>query len=204
MRLFASTCVCVSALVASSALAAGPCFDLKDRVVSPRKETLAWTTAGRDVGDSGKDKRFVWARLRGLVKRPIEKVYSFLSDPRRFKDPSVDELTLLPMDPGPFLTHFKVHALVKPFPFVTVEWTDEWAFSLVEGAPARPETILLAYQKVDGTSHIAHYCGTLVLKRVDDETTDVAQYEESNITGKNLDDQVKGLADFLVVLRSRP
>jgi hypothetical protein len=56
----------------------------------------------------------------------------------------------------------------------------------------------------DLTSYIEHYCGTIVLKRVDDNSTDIAQYEESKISGKNLDDQIKGIADFLTVLRTKP
>jgi hypothetical protein len=185
-------------------LAAGPCFDFSKRVEVPLRPTVALGAGGAEVGDSGKEKAFVWARLHGVVKRPIEKVLAFLSDPQNMRDPELAELVVTPAATGPFLAHYTAHSLVKPFPFVRVEWTDEWAFTLLDGTAARPATVLVAYQKVEGTSHIAHYCGSLVLKRVDDGTTDVAQAEEANITGKNLGDEVKGLADFLVVLRTRP
>jgi hypothetical protein len=63
---------------------------------------------------------------------------------------------------------------------------------------------LVSYQKVDGTSYIAHWCGTLLLQRVDDHTTDVAQYEEANITGRSHDEMKRGLAEFLQTMRALP
>jgi hypothetical protein len=86
---------------------------------------------------------------------------------------------------------------------VRIEWVDEWAFSIVQGTVERPEKIVVVYQKREGTSHIAHFCGTLVLERLDDGSTDVAEYEESTITGKDTADVAKGIAWLLGLMRAQ-
>lgn len=191
-------------VVAARAQAAGPCFDLSTRVTAPRRQSLALPADGSDASDAGRRGELVWAQRRGVVKRPIERLRAFLEDPRHFKDSKVDEMTLRPLPPGPLLTRYQVHSLVRPFPLVTVEWTDEWASTLIEGTRERPDTVVIAYQKVDGTSYIAHFCGTLVLKRIDDQTTDVAQDEEASITGRSHEDMQRGLAELVDTLRTLP
>lgn len=180
------------------------CFDLSSPLAAPPRASLALPASGGDASTAGKQGELVWAQRRGVVKRPIEKVRAYLEDPRHFKDTQVDEMTLVQLPTGPLLKHHQVRSLVRPFPLVTVEWTDEWSTSLLAGSPARPDAVLIAYQKVAGTSYIAHFCGTLVLTRLDDQTTDVAQYEEANITGRSHDEMKRGLADMLDTLRALP
>ena len=190
--------------IALPAWAGDPCFDLSTRIAEPPRPGLPLPPSGSDVSDAGQKGELVWAQRRGVVRRPIEKLRAFLEDPRNFKDEQVAEMTLTPLPSGPQLERHRVRSLVRPFPFVTVEWTDEWATTLVAGTPARPDVLVVAYQKVAGTSYIAHFCGTLVLTRIDDHTTDVAQYEEANITGRSHDDMKRGLAEFVDTMRSLP
>lgn len=178
---------------------AAPCFELSKPVTGPLRESLPLSKSG-DAADQGKDQH-AWARLRGVVKRPIGALTKWLEDPSHFPDPSIDELTVKRLDAGALWARFEVHQLVKPFPLVRVEWTDEWAFTLTRGTREQPERVVIAYQKREGTAHIEHYCGTIVLERLDDGTTDVALAEESTITGKDKTDVAKGLAWFLGLLR---
>lgn len=183
---------------------AAPCFDLTTRLTAPPRASLPLPPGGGESSDAGAAADRVWAQRRALVARPIEKLRAFLEDPRHFKDDQVDEMTLAALPPGPNLKRFTVHSLVRPFPLVTVEWTDEWAVTLLAGTPDKPDQLLVAYQKVAGTSYIEHFCGTLLLRRIDEKTTDVAQYEEARITGRSHDEMKRGLADFLATLRALP
>ncbi|OGQ24107.1 MAG: hypothetical protein A2138_05015 [Deltaproteobacteria bacterium RBG_16_71_12] len=193
-----------SVALAAPAHAGERCFDLSTPLVAPPRASLPLPTAGGDASAAGARGDVVWAQRRGVVRRPIEKLRAYLEDPRHFKDQQVDEMTVAPMPTGPLLKHHQVHSLVRPFPLVTVEWTDEWSTSLLAGSRDRPDAVLIAYQKVAGTSYIARFCGTLVLTRIDEQTTDVAQFEEATITGRSHDDMKQGLADMLATLRALP
>jgi hypothetical protein len=61
---------------------------------------------------------------------------------------------------------------------VKVAWTEEWAFALTEGTRESPRRIVASYQKVDGTRHLKHMCGSYVLQAVDDATSDLSMYDE--------------------------
>lgn len=196
--------IALALVAAAPALAGEPCFDPAVRRSGPLQPSLALLGDGREQSDAGQRGELVWARRRGRVARPIEKLRAFLADPRHFKDEQVDEMTLRPLAPGPNLSRVTVHSLVRPFPLVTVEWTDEWTVTLLQGTEARPEKLLVSYQKVAGTSYIEHWCGDLVLTRVDENTTDVAQYEEAKITGRTHEEMKQGLAGFLDTLRALP
>jgi hypothetical protein len=192
----------LSSIGVKAAHADGPCFHLEGVVSQPlEKELVAGPGDTQDSGKKGDGR--VWARRTGKVGRPIERVLKFLLDPEHWKDPQVDELTVKRVAPGPNLAHLFVHSLVKPFPLVTVEWTDEWAYSLVGGTREAPEKVVISYQKVDGTSHITHFCGSMVLTKLDDTITEVFQYEESKITGRDEADQIEGLANLLKLLRTK-
>lgn len=199
MRLVVTLWLALSA----PALASEPCFDLSAPLKAPPRASLP-VSVGGDASAAGKSGELVWAQRRGTVKRPLEKLRAFLEDPRHFKDSQVAEMTLARLPTGALLTHHQALSVVRPFPLVTVEWTDEWSTSLIAGTRERPDAVLIAYQKIAGTSYIARFCGTLVLTRVDDQTTDVAQYEEATITGRSHDDMKRGLADMLATLRALP
>lgn len=178
-----------------------PCFDLSQAVTSTLDEPVS-EQGPDDRGKSGekKDGR-TWARLRGRVRRPIEQILAFLQDHRRFRDPRVDELEVQRLPPGPHLARTRVHSVVRPFPFVRVEWTDDWAYTLIEGTRESPQRVVVSYQKIEGTSHIAHSCGNLVLSRIDAANTEVYQYGEAKITGRSAEDHARSFAVFLERLR---
>ena len=181
-----------------------PCFDLSQPVTKSLVEAPVGASPG-DQGDAGEtqDGR-VWARLRGRVAKPIERVLAMLQDHQLMRDPSIDDLTVERRERGPHLARLRVHSVVKPFLVGRVEWTDEWAYTLVAGTPEAPRTIVVAYQKIAGTRAIAHFCGNVVLRRLDAATTEVYQYEEAKITGRSPQEQAASLVSLLTLLRTTP
>lgn len=145
----------------------------------------------------------VWARLVAKIDRPLAAVLAVLADPARTPDPSVDQLEVKRLSPGPHLWRLRLRSTVRPFPLVSVEWTEDLAYDVLAGSPKEPEAVLISYQKTEGTSHIAHLCGNTLLTRLDAEHTEIYQYEESKITGRDVADQAKSLADFLSLLRAK-
>ncbi len=202
--LAAVVALAASLLLAGAARADDACFDLSRPLAAPRRPSLPLPGDQRDASAAGADGELVWAQRRGLVRQPLAKIRAFLEDPRHFKSSRVDEMTLTPRPTGALLAHHDVHSLVRPFPLVTVEWTDEWATSLLAGTREEPRAVLIAYQKRAGTSYIARWCGTVVLTRIDDTTTDVAQFEEAIITGRTHDEMQRDLAGMVATLRALP
>jgi hypothetical protein len=105
-------------------------------------------------------------------------------------------------DPN-FLLKQVVHNEVDPFPFVTVKWSEEWAFSLLEGTASEPKKILISYEKIDGTTHIKHLCGNILITADSDSSkSHVFLYEEAEATGRSQEDTVKGLKGTLEAIRT--
>ncbi|MFO0727874.1 MAG: hypothetical protein U1E65_29110 [Myxococcota bacterium] len=187
-------------LLAVSAPPAGAqCFQLAAAVTKPLQPPP--TQGSADSGERADG--VVWARLRARVDRPIRAVLEVLRDPAKTPDPSLDALEVETLPSGPHLARLRLHSVVRPFPLVSVEWTEELAIDLLAGSPQEPEAVLLSYQKTAGTSHIEHLCGSTLLTRVDASHTEVYQYEESKITGRDVEDQAKSLSDFLSLLRTK-
>lgn len=105
-------------------------------------------------------------------------------------------------DPN-FLLKQIVHNEVDPFPFVTVKWTDEWAFSLLAGTFGDPKKILISYEKIEGTTHIKHLCGNILITADSGSSkSHVFLYEEAEATGRSQEDTVKGLKGTLDSIRA--
>ena len=97
----------------------------------------------------------------------------------------------------------KVDYTINPFLFIHLKWTEDWAFSLTRGTLAQPEQITTFYQKSEGTSHIQHLCGAIVLQKKNDAHTDVFIYEEAKATGRSEGDTLRGVEATIVTLRRR-
>ncbi|MCC7382171.1 MAG: hypothetical protein IT384_10090 [Deltaproteobacteria bacterium] len=191
----------LSSLAPSAAAAEPLCFDFSRPVEAPLVP-LPPTSSLEDLAASGsKRDGVVWGQVRGRVARPLARVMRLLQDYRRWRDERVDELVIDRRPADPHLARFRVQSTVRPFPFVTVEWVDEWVFSLLDGTPSAPRAVLVSHQKVEGTAHIDRHCGSLVLREVDGSTTEVLQYDEARITGRSAKDQVDGMSALLAFLR---
>src|SRR6185295_3486254 len=86
---------------------------------------------------------------------------------------------------------------------VKVAWTEEWGYSLVEGTREAPRKIVVSYQKIAGTRHIEHQCGSYVLQAHDQATTDLSLYEEIKADRRSAEDTRDMHAGILRNLRGQ-
>ncbi|MBI3557563.1 MAG: hypothetical protein HY074_14975 [Deltaproteobacteria bacterium] len=190
-----------SLLIASSAPAATSCFDFETKIVKPLHAPIP-LVAGADKTESGETTGGLnWGALRAAVNKPVSVLYRLLLDHHTTASSRIDEMKVEKITSPSYLNLERVSFLIKPFLFVKVRWTEEWGFALVQGTAADPEELVVSYQKTEGTSHIEHLCGNMVLRKLTDKSTDVFLYEEAKATGRKPKDTMDGLMGTLKTLR---
>lgn len=173
------------------------CFDFSHKVVAPIREVAANPKGGdaEEIGTLTDNTR--WAALRGMVDHPIEKVFKQLVDYEVMRDPRNTSVEITKVPSGPYLARHRVNVLVKML-FMKVTWAEDWAFALAEGTPEKPDKIVISYQKTEGTSHIARFCDSLVLRRAANGT-EVSHYQEGRITGRSS----QAMLEFMKLVMTR-
>jgi hypothetical protein len=139
----------------------------------------------------------VWAAAEQRATKGLNDILADLGDHEITRSGRIDEFQVLELPDKHFLRHQKVKFVIKPFPFVNISWTEDWAFTLLAGSPNHPERALVAYEKTEGTSHIRHLCGAYELRAVDPGHTDVFVYEEAKATSRSQQDTLDGLRGTL-------
>jgi hypothetical protein len=146
-----------------------------------------------------------WASTRALLAMPISVLYARLLDHRNHKDMKKTALKTTEVPRAGYLQFQRVDIVVtvrKLLVKVKLRWTEEWGFSLVEGTPEAPRRILASYQKTPGgTKHLRHQCGSYVLQAIDDESSDLAMYDEVVADRRSAEDTRNMQAGILLNLR---
>ena len=191
-------------LSTSTAAASGPCFNFETKIVKPLRAPIALVqgvdAADKGTMDEGAEGRN-WAVVRAKVDKSLDTVYQLLLDHKTTSSPRVAEMTVEKIESPSYLQLEQVKFLIKPFLFVRVRWTEEWGFALAEGTRESPREIVISYEKTEGTSHIEHLCGNMVLRKLTDKSTDVFLYEEAKATNRKATDTLNGLLGTLKTLR---
>jgi hypothetical protein len=189
-------------LLSPAASGSERCFDFNSKVLSAIRQPIPRTGA-RDASRSGKlASGVVWGAARGDVKGSLQEVLKNFYDHNLMKSNRVSEMNVVELERPQYLARHEVTYKIKPFPFVTVEWTEDWAYQLVRGTAADPSEVVIAYEKVKGTSYIEHLCGNIVLRKDGANATDVFLYEETKATQRDEKDTVGGLLGTLGNLRT--
>jgi hypothetical protein len=166
---------------AEAAAPAGRCFDFSAPVDHPLQPPLPMIE-GRDNSAFGTYPGGIdWASRRALVKLPISAVYAKILDHRNLKDMKKTTLAVTVLERPGYLEMHHVDVVVSLRALLLkmkIAWTEEWGYRLVEGTGEAPRKIVVSYQKIHGTRHIRHQCGSYVLKAHDDGSTDLSLYEE--------------------------
>jgi hypothetical protein len=179
------------------------CFDFSTKVTKPIYGPIAFV-ANQDANEKGKTSSgSTWAGVRGVVHSPIEKVLSLLLDHENTKSSRVREFEVEKQADPNYLEKHVVKFTIKPFPLITVEWKEQWGFALADGTVDKPSEIVVSYEKTEGTSHIEHLCGSFVLRKLGETSTDLYYYEEAKATNRSVDDTLNGLIGTFKTLRSK-
>lgn len=184
------------------------CFDFSRPVVKPLRslpslrlgaspEQKISQAAGERAGD------LKWAAVRGEVPRPLSEIVEELKSHEITKSGRVSEMNVVDFSDPHFLARQKVVFTVKPFLFIEVNWTEDWAFTPIKTERGEPTQILVAYEKTEGTSHIKHLCGTYELQKIAPDRTLVTLYEEAIATQRSKEDTLNGIRATLEKL-ARP
>ena len=184
------------------AFADSACFDLSKASVQLLKAAPLKFDPKTDLGDSGIDSNHLdWGQVSGVVHKPLGELYFKLQDPKTIRNSDNTKVTVELIETKEFLKKFLQKIVVKPVIFITIEWTEEWGFALKQGTPEKPEAMVISYQKSEGTSHIRHLCGNILLRALSPTSTGVFIYEEVQADRRNAKDVLNGITGTLRTLR---
>lgn len=172
------------------------CFDFSKKVIPlPKKpDVLQDAVLPRISSKSGHfSSSMFWGAARGQVGRPIQDLIQEISTHETLRSKRISKMEVKSLPSSDFLIRQQVENTVTPFLFVKVSWKEDWAFNLTQGTKEDPKEVQIFYEKTEGTSHIKHLCGTMILNQVDPKVTDVFLYEEAQATQRTEEDTVKGL-----------
>jgi hypothetical protein len=180
------------------------CFDLsRPNQALLRPAPSHYSEAGKEIEAFGLDEatKFAWAKLDGIVEKPLAQILTRLLDPMTTRDPDITKLSVSEIKVPGALHKDLIHVKVKPIFFLTLEWEEEWLYTVKEGKPEAPKSVVIAYQKINGTSHIEHFCGTILLERISDRRTGIYLVEEIKADRRSPKDVYQGLLGTLRTLR---
>jgi hypothetical protein len=181
----------VSVPLPLAAVEPGPCFDVAAGFDRPLHEPIALGGSGDRSLHGERPDGTHWAATRAVVDLPAGALLGKLRDHRNVKDMSrtVLEARRLPDPDYLELCHVDVDVTVKAlFVSLHVRWTEEWAYRLLAGSPERPDLVVANYQKIAGTKHIVHQCGSYVIRRIDADRSDLFMYEEIRARRRSAED----------------
>lgn len=137
----------------------------------------------------------------GLVKaelpRSVPSLIEALKDHNNLKSPKATIVeTVEVSEPSRWIKNIRFE--VNPFPFVYVRWQERWGFfarEMPSADHAKPQKMwLINYEKVDGTSHISHLCGSIELVSLAEaDRSEITYYEQVRATNRTAQDTLAGL-----------
>jgi hypothetical protein len=95
----------------------------------------------------------------------------------------------------------KANYAAGPFPF-TQKWLMEWYESVTEGTIAAPKHIVINYKKVQGTSYISFWQGSLDLIEVADNVTSFAMEDQVTAAQTGPEESAASVAELLAHART--
>jgi hypothetical protein len=134
-----------------------------------------------------------WAEVHGTVPISVARVVAEMKTQVVRKGGGKDSgMLIMPLADPVYMAREQIKFVIKPFPLISVEWIEDWAFNLAAGPKEAPERVVVAYEKVKGSSHVGHLCGSMVLTRAGDGA-DVSIYEEMKATRRSESDNLNGI-----------
>ncbi len=179
MKLISLLASLLISIPVSAAVTQG-CFSTFDKKVTKPLIPPPKLQAGAISTELGvrKEDEVEFAGARAIVARPIKEIYTWLLDHKNWKDMTKTEMKVREQEKPGYAQFHRVDVKVNVWGFVTLPWTEEWAYAILEGTEKEPKDILVSYQKVDGTWRLKRLCGSVQLKDAGGKT-DLFFYEEA-------------------------
>lgn len=135
-----------------------------------------------------------WAHEHGYIHAPIAKVWEAMRQPEVTRDHDLSDWSVRDVETGDpkissYILHYTVHDLL------TVEFEVTWRHGIIgEGE----ETFLASrYQKTYGTPFIERLEGSVVVRRVDDQTSELFFQEHLSATNSGEHEIELYFADYI-------
>lgn len=182
---------------------ASSCFDLTQPTTQLLKSPPSKFEAKKDISNFGTDSKTNndWGEVSGVIQKPILAIIDQLVDPKTIRNDDNTTVKIKDLKIPGFLKRVQEKIIIKPFLFITIEWTEDWGFSVKDGTLKNPKSVVVSYQKTEGTSHIKHFCGNMLLQTQKDGTTGIYLYEEVQADRRSAEDVMNGLIGTLRTLR---
>lgn len=134
------------------------------------------------VSEGYMDDGGVQAFARAFIHAPPAKVFASMKTPGVLVDRrQIDEWTVTMNVEPEYQVSFKTHNKAKRF--ITVEWDMLWRMGIVEGTEEDPESVFEVSRKVEGSSFVERAQHSIVLRKVDDNTSSLEIVVQGKGTG---------------------
>ncbi|MBU6155176.1 MAG: hypothetical protein KGP28_12805, partial [Bdellovibrionales bacterium] len=122
---------------------------------------MAFPEIGKEIEAFGKDEKTGtdWASAAGRVNQSVSLILEKLLDPMTTRDRETTRVEMERQTVKGAIEKQHIKVRVKPIFFITLEWEEDWLYTIKKGKPGRMESVVISYQKTGGTSHIQHFCG---------------------------------------------
>ncbi len=169
----------MTTLLAVLACTAEPDFVVPEGLEALEDNLATLPADGSETLDvvSGQADDYAWVHAMGYVHAPIEDVWAALQDTDVVMDRrAITSWSRVDDTNADYDVSFTLHHVVEDI--ITVEYDLEWRESLLLITPEEGEEVVACrYEKVDGTELIALIVGSLLLHKVDEQTTSLELVE---------------------------
>jgi hypothetical protein len=121
------------------------CFDFAREIKEGPANRKTVRLAGDSTASGELPSGVVWAAAQYLTPRRMTEILAELASHEKSRSKRIDDMEITELQEPQFLRHQKIQFEVDPFPFVTVKWTEDWAFKLLEGTRENPRRALVVY-----------------------------------------------------------
>jgi hypothetical protein len=183
---------------------ASPCFDLNQpNVTLLQPPPATFPEIGKESESFGKNEKtgFDWAIASGRVNKPLSFILEKLLDPMTTRDREITEVEMSRIEVKGAIQKQHLKIKVKPIFFLTLDWEEDWLYTIKKGKPGKMESVVISYQKTSGTSHIEHFCGNILIQRIKPGISGVFLTEEIKADRRSAEDVYRGLMGTLRILR---
>jgi hypothetical protein len=180
------------------------CFDFAQPITKPMVEPIKISGKGEIVVLKKLPSGALATSGRGIINKPIKTILTKFLDPMTTRSPEKTKLELKQIPSPHFFKLEKVSVSVKVIPLLTIDWEELWAYALVKGTLEKPSTVLITYEKIDGTAHLKYKCGNIMMTQVSPTSTDVYLYEEVDATRWDEEKAINHFKSTFATLKTLP